>query len=235
MISILLKLVCGQCSCFQANTPRGTSLPPHIPSVPPSTLYTFVNISKYAGKHSAWARQAGTSTENCYSNLNTRGYILRIWANQAFSFNDILLLAECQMIYPGKFPPKEIKWGGKVNCDNFASSSTTPRCSKHNNGQRKGVEVIEHFWLCTLWKKWERKEARVGDEDPPRTRPVIKAFFSSPGSIFSLFWDPSMATKPICDLSQVGFGIDASAEDQRLRHRKRWKLGAWDARLPPPP
>ena len=78
MISILMNLVCGQCSCFQANTPRGASLPPHIPSAPPSTLYTFVNISKYAGKHSAWARQAGTSTENCYSNLNTRGYILRI-------------------------------------------------------------------------------------------------------------------------------------------------------------
>ena len=41
MISILMNLVCGQCSCFQANTPRGASLPPHIPSAPPSTLYTF--------------------------------------------------------------------------------------------------------------------------------------------------------------------------------------------------
>ena len=46
---ILLKLVCGQCSCFQANTPRGTSLPPHIPSAPhpPSTpLSIFPNMQE---------------------------------------------------------------------------------------------------------------------------------------------------------------------------------------------
>ena len=66
---ILPKLVCGQCSCFQANTPWGASPAPSGPPppkmgtpLPPSPSSPFVNISKYAAKHSTWAQSVAPLT-----------------------------------------------------------------------------------------------------------------------------------------------------------------------------
>ena len=67
--TILLKLVCGQCSCFQANTPWGASPAPSGPPppkmgtpLPPSPSSPFVNISKYAAKHSTRAQSVAPLT-----------------------------------------------------------------------------------------------------------------------------------------------------------------------------
>ena len=163
---------------------------------------------------------------SCFSNWGESRSGSSLGSESAF-FLGHPVFAKCQMIYPGKFPPKEIKRKEQV----CVFVDNTKMIKAYQWSEKGGL--IEHFCLCMLSKKWERKREWV-----------IKAFFSSPSLsdclpgcwiLFSLFWDPSMATKPICDLSQVRFGIDASAEDQRLRHRKRGKLGAWDAWLPPPP
>ena len=84
---------------------------------------------------------------------------------------------------------------------------------------------------CTLWRK--RRRERVGDWDPPSDHwpslMLSPTFFAStqtpPVSLLTSSEEGrSMATKPICGLRQVGFGIDA-AGSERIRHRNGGKLG----------
>ena len=80
---------------------------------------------------------------------------------------------------------------------------------------------------CACCGERKRERESVDDQDPPSdhwpssdsppTHPVLFAPLTSSEA------GRSMATKAICGLRQVGFGIDA-ASSERLRHRNGGKL-----------
>ena len=75
------------------------------------------------------------------------------------------------MIYPGKFPPKEIKRKEQV----CVFVDNTKMIKAYQWSEKGGL--IEHFCLCMLSKKWERKREWVMrthlklGQDPP-TNPI---------------------------------------------------------------